>query len=223
MFYYNKCLCAECNKTALSSFDEKGEISNLPGYCFEHTSDKEGVFANIRKYLQTHDTIVGLCASGLMFDSVNLSGKRFYGCELQHCSFTNVHAEDLRAKMCIMDFTTFTDCNFINNNLLFNSFSGAKFVHVIFTGSELVHNNYNGITSYQSSFDNTNLYNSRFIKAILLNTSMKNCNLKKTIFYNSVRENVSFKLSNTREALVDRNRSGLIEDFTELSEGDSVL
>ena len=47
-----------------------------------------------------------------------------------------------------------------------------------------------------------------------MNTSMQDCNLKKTIFYNSAREKVSFKLSNTREALIDRNKGGLIEDFS---------
>ena len=93
---------------------------------------------------------------------------------------------------------------------------------MVLTGSDLIHNNFNGITAYQCSFDNSDLYNSRFIKAILMNTSMQDCNLKKTIFYDSARENVSFKLSNTREALIDRNKGGLIGDLGTIDEGESL-
>ena len=59
----------------------------------------------------------------------------------------------------------------------------------------------------------SDLYNSRFIKAILINTSMSNCNLKKTAFYESAREGVSLKLSNTREALMDRSKGGMIGEL----------
>ena len=55
-----------------------------------------------------------------------------------------------------------------------------------------------------------------------MNTSMQDCNLKKTIFYDSARENVSFKLSNTREALIDRNKGGLIGDLGTIDEGESL-
>ena len=45
--------------------------------------------------------------------------------------------------------------------------------------------------------------------ASLVDTSMQNCNLKHTLFYNSERTNVSFKMSNTREALFDKQGSAL--------------
>jgi uncharacterized protein YjbI with pentapeptide repeats len=69
--------------------------------------------------------------------------------------------------------------------------------------------------AYQSSFDDSDLYSSRFIKAILMNTSMKNCNLKKTVFYSSVRERVSFRLSNTREALLQKDEDALTTERDE--------
>lgn len=213
MFTINKCQCPECKKTALSSFNDN-EIIDEPGYCFEHTEDKKAYLAHLKKFIESHDKIVGLNAYGITVQGMDLTDKKFYGCNFQHVLFTNVHAENIRLRMCMMDFATFTDCDFIKSNIQFSSFSGAKFVHLVLTGSDLIHNNFNGITSYQCSFDNSDLYNSRFIKAILMNTSMQDCNLKKTIFYNSAREKVSFKLSNTREALIDRNKGGLIEDFS---------
>ena len=49
---------------------------------------------------------------------------------------------------------------------------------------------------------------------------MMNCNMKKAVFYGSVREGVSFKLSNTGEALFDRNKGGLMGDAdTRLDDG----
>ena len=113
----------------------------------------------------------------------------------------------------MFDFSTFSDCSFTQSNIQFSSFSGSKLVHATFTGSDLIHNNFNGITSYQSSFDDSDLYNSRFIKAILINTSMINCNLKKAAFYEAAWEGVSFKLSNTREALIDRRKGGMIGEI----------
>ena len=213
MFTINKCQCPECKKPALSSFNDN-EITDEPGYCFEHTEDKKAYLAHLKKFIESHDKIVGLNAYGITVQGMDLTDKKFYGCNFQHVLFTNVHAENIRRRMCMMDFATFTDCDFVKGNIQFSSFSGAKFVHLVLTGSDLIHNNFNGITSYQCSFDNSDLYNSRFIKAILMNTSMQDCNLKKTIFYNSAREKVSFKLSNTREALIDRNKGGLIEDFS---------
>ena len=221
MFTVNKCQCPECNNPALSFFD--GDvIIDAPGFCFEHTEDKTKYLEQFKNYLETHDIIVGLTACGITAQGIDLSNKKFYGCNFQHANFSNIHAEHIRMRMCMMDFATFTDCDFVKSNIQFSSFAGGKLVHMVLTGSDLVHNNFNGITAYQCSFDNSDLYNSRFIKAILMNTSMQDCNLKKTIFYNSAREKVSFKLSNTREALIDRNRGGLIEDFSE-TEGEGGL
>lgn len=222
MFISNKCQCSGCNNAALSIIRDDEIISDQPGYCFEHIQDKKSYLASLSTYVKSHDKIVGLCACGITVNEMDLSNKRFYGCNFQHVLFSNVHAENMRLRMCMMDFSTFTDCNFVNSNIQFSSFGGAKLVHVVLTGSDLIHNNFNGITAYQCSFDNSDLYNSRFIKSILMNTSMKDCNLKKTIFYDSARENVSFKLSNTKEALVNRNKGGIIASFNNDENGETL-
>lgn len=220
MFISNKCQCPGCNNPALSKINDDDTITDEPGFCFAHIEDKKEYLLKLRKYVESHEKIVGLSAYGITVNNIDLSNKKFYGCNFQHVLFQNVHSDGMRLRMCMMDFATFTDCDFLNSNIQFSSLAGAKLVHVVLTGSDLIHNNFNGITAYQCSFDNSDLYNSRFIKAILMNTSMNDCNLKKTIFYDSARENVSFKLSNTRESLLVRNKKSMDEE--ELSEGDTL-
>lgn len=212
MYEFNQCRCKGCNKSAISTIDDKKNIISS-GFCYEHTDNIEDISKKIYDYLLEHDTIIGLHCNNLTLKDLDLSGKRFYGCSFQKCNFQNIHADGIRMRMNIFDASTFTDCDFINSNIQFTSFAGSRFVHALLTGSDLIHINFNGVTVYQSSFDDSDLYNSRFIKAVLMNTSMRNCNLKKTVFYNSIREQVSFKLSNTREALVDRNKGGLMGDI----------
>ncbi len=214
MYLFTNCKCPGCNKQALSNFDQNGNIVESDGYCLEHHPDPMGVLKQIRTYIKNHDKIVGLNASGINITETDLKNKKWFGCVFSHCNFSNIHAEGLHARMCILNFCTFTDCDFLNSNIQYSSFSGSKFVHVVLTGSDLIHNNFNGTTCYQSSFDNSDLYNSRFIKAILMNSSFTNCNLKKTVFFSSVREGVSFKLSNTKEALIDRSKGGMIGEST---------
>ena len=213
MYAFHKCQCPECTKPAITLYDDDGKIMDAPNWCYEHSPDKDFVRENLRKYLQSHDRIIGMNAEGLKIENWNISGKRFYGCNFQHCTFANLHGDNIRLRMCMLDFSVFTDCSFLHGNTQFCSFAGSKFVHVLFTNSDMIHNNFNGITAYQCSFDDSDLYNSRFIKAMLINTSMNNCNLKKTVFYESMREGVGFKLSNTRESLLDRNKGGLMGDF----------
>jgi uncharacterized protein YjbI with pentapeptide repeats len=213
MYAFQKCQCPECTKPAITLYDDDGKIMDAPNWCYEHSPDKDFVRENIRKYLQSHDRIIGMNAEGLKIENWNISGKRFYGCNFQHCTFANLHGDNIRLRMCMLDFSVFTDCSFLHGNTQFCSFAGSKFVHALFTNSDMIHNNFNGITAYQCSFDDSDLYNSRFIKAMLINTSMNNCNLKKTVFYESMREGVGFKLSNTRESLLDRNKGGLMGDF----------
>lgn len=223
MYTYNKCKCEDCKSQALSVFDQNMEITEESGWCLEHHPDREKVISQIYEYIQNHDKIIGLTACGIEFNGLDWNGKKFYGCNMQKCTFTNIHAENIRSRMSIFDRSTFTDCEFINSNIQFSSFAASKFVHVVFTGSALVHLNFNGITSYQTSFDDSDLYNSRFIKATLINSSLRNCNLKKTVLYESVRENVSFKLSNTRESLADRRRGGMMGDIdTDFSNNNAV-
>lgn len=204
MFTQNTCIYPTCRATALSSFDRDGTITEDCNYCLAHSPDPEGIKAAISQYIRSHDKIIGLNASGLVFTDIDLTDKRFYGCCFQNCSFSTVYAENCRMRMCMFDFSLFADCSLLQSNIQFTSFAGAAFSHILFTGSDLVHNNFCGITSYQSSFDDSDLYNSRFIQAKLTDTSFYNCNIKNTVFYDIEQSNVSFRMSNTREAFFVR-------------------
>ena len=218
MFKKNLCIHPGCKKLALSQIDEDGNICDQPGYCIEHLENPSESVNRIRNYLLNHDKIINLNIESLSISGLDLSNKFFCGCSIQNCTFANMHASNLRLRMSMFSFCTFTDSSLVQSNFQFCSFAGAKFINTLFTGSDLLGNNFNGTTAYQCSFDDSDLYNSQFIKAILMNTSMKNCNLKKTIFYDSLREAVSFKLSNTREALFDRVKNSTQKPQNEIED-----
>lgn len=201
MFVQNICKVHYCRNLALSSFDENGNICNSGNYCLDHTPDPGKSKEQIYNFIQSHDEIIGLNCSGMIFKDINMSNKKFIGCNFYKCNFTNFHSENINLKLCIFDYAVFNDCTFIKSETFFTSFSGSHFNHILFTSSDIVQNNFNGIQAHQSSFDDSDLFNSRFIKAKLINTSFRNCNLKKAMFLESYRENVSFKMSNTREAI----------------------
>ncbi len=221
MFAQNKCLVHYCRNLSLSTFDEKGEICDNKNYCLDHIPDPGKIKNDIYKYIDEHEKIVGLNACGLIFQNLDFSNKKFFGCNFTHCTFINVHSDKLLLKMCFFDFAIFNDCNFIHSNTLFTSFSGATFTHTLFTSSDIIQNNFNGIRSFQSSFDDSDLFNSRFFSASLVDTSFRNCNLKKTRFIDTKRTNVSFKMSNTREALFSRDGSLLSQGGIEF--GNSIV
>lgn len=224
MYLYKTCKCPDCQKLAISEIDQNGNLVENGDWCLEHHPDAENNMNRIHDYVMSHEKIVGLSASGINISGIDLSDKKFYGCNFSNSTMSNIHANGLRARMCIYDNCTFTDCDFLSSNIQYSSVAGCKMVHMILTGSDLIHNNFNGITAYQCSFDDSDLYNSRFIKAMLMNTSIANCNLKKTVFFNSIREGVSFKLSNTKEALFDRSKGGMMGDLdTQLSEEEDIL
>jgi uncharacterized protein YjbI with pentapeptide repeats len=209
MYTLNKCLVRSCRNLALSTFDENGNITENKNYCLDHIPDPGKIKEQIYNYINTHDKIIGLNTAGITFTDINLTNKRFYGCNFQHCTFINLHSEGFRSRMSMFDFAVFSDCNLLNCNMQFTSFAGCTFSHTLFTGSDMIQNNFNGVQAYQSSFDDSDLYNSRFIHAKLVNTSFRDCNVKKTIFCEIEQENVSFKMSNTREAVFDRRGSAL--------------
>ncbi|MCR4735850.1 MAG: pentapeptide repeat-containing protein [Treponema sp.] len=209
MFSQNKCLVHHCTNQALSTFDEDGNITEEKNYCLDHTPNPGKVKNDIYNYIQSHEKIIGLTACGLIFKDIDFSNKQFISCNFYHCTFTNIHCQNVIIRMSFFDFAVFNDCAFINSNILFSSFSGSTFSHTLFTSSDIIQNNFNGIKGFQSSFDNSDLFNSRFIKAILENTSFRNCNIKKTLFQSSVRRNVSFKMSNTREAIFNLEGSDI--------------
>ena len=205
MFTFDICRQKGCSKPAVSLIETAGGERNgelpIAPYCFEHCENQQELQQSIREYIDSHDKIVGLSAADMQFASDDFSGKHFYGCNFQNCTFTGIHSENCRIRMCICDVSVFADCNLIKSNIQFSSFAGAVFSHAIFTDSDLIHNNFNGVSALQSSFDDSDLYNSRFINARLVQTSFRNCNIKKTCFYEAEQTDVSFKLSNTREAL----------------------
>ena len=204
MFSHEFCSKPGCHKLALSRINEVGEIVSTDSFCLEHHPDLEAYKFELVNHIKNHDKIIGLSAYGLKFENLDFSGKKFYGCNLQHCIFSNIHTENFRSRISSYDFSIFSDCNLIASNLQFISLAGAKFSHVLFTNSDLVQNNFCGIQAYQSSFDDSDLYNSRFIRANLIDTSFRNCNIKRTNFAEIQHTNVSFKLSNTREAIFSK-------------------
>jgi len=209
MFTLNKCLVPYCQNSALSSLNEQCCLTDEKGYCLDHIPNPGKAKEDIYNYIKNNETIVGLNACGLILENIDFTNKKFFGCNFTHCTFINIHSENVVLKMCIFDFALFNDCNFIHSNTLFTSFSGATFSHTLFTSSDMIQNNFNGVQAYQSSFDNSDLLNSRFIKAKLVDTSFRNCNVKKTLFYKTERTNVSFKMSNTREAIFEAKGSAL--------------
>lgn len=222
MFSFNKCLVRACKHLAVSTFDENGEITENKSYCIDHSPNPGKVHADVINYINTHEKIIGLNAAGMTFSNMDFSGKKFYGCDFQHCTFINIHSKGLRSRMSIFDFAVFTDCNLIESNIHFTSFSGSTFSRTLFTSSELLQNNYNGINAVQSSFDDSDLYNSRFINSKLINISFRNCNLKKVLFQGVTQENVSFKMSNTREAVFDDDGSELFKDLADSQTNSSI-
>ena len=150
MFTLNKCLVHSCKNLSLSVFNKMNDITEERGYCLNHTPDPGRAKKSIYDYITTHDTIVGLNASGIIFRDIDLSNKRFYGCNFQHCTFTDLHSEGLRAKLCMFDFATFADCTLTGSTVQFTSFACCTFSHTIFTGSDMVQNNFNGCLLYTS-------------------------------------------------------------------------
>lgn len=209
MYSKNNCIEPGCLSTSLSTFDSDHNITETPGYCLDHIADKEKVKQEIYNYINSHTKIVGLNAAGITFENIDLTDKRFYGCNFMHCKFINLHSTGFRSRMSMFDFSVFSDCNLLQSNMQFTSFAGSTFSHTLFTGSDMIQDNFGGIQSYQSSFDDSDLYNSRFIRAKLIDTSFRNCNVKKTLFRLIEQQNVLFKYSNTREAIFDEEQSQL--------------
>lgn len=226
MFALNKCLVKSCRNIAVSIVGEDGNLINKENYCLDHIPDPGKAQKEIYGYIKNHDTIIGLNTAGMTFSGIDLTDKRFYGCNFMHCTFTNLHSEDFRSRMSIFDFAVFIDCTLLKCNVQFSSFAGCTFSHTLFTGSDMVQNNFNGIKSLQSSFDDSDLYNSRFIGAKLVNTSFRNCNIKNTMFIDLEYENLSFKMSNTKAALFDTEGSrlflGTTETHSEPQEGEEA-
>ena len=71
MFSLAMCSKSGCQKTALSSFDENGELIEGNSFCFDHHPNLTGLHSQICHYIETHDKIVGMNASGIHFDNEN--------------------------------------------------------------------------------------------------------------------------------------------------------
>ena len=104
MFSLDFCHYPGCQKQALTHFDENGNIATTPGWCLEHTPEPQKTLDEIYDYIKKHDKIVGLNIPGIRFENFDLTDKRFYGCNMQHSTFINIHSEFCRLRMCILDF-----------------------------------------------------------------------------------------------------------------------
>lgn len=178
-------------------------------FCYKHQPAQQEITARLAEYIRRNEKIVGMNASGATFADMDMSGKKFYGCNFRHCFFRGIRSEGVRARLTAFDFAILTDCTLNGTTNLNVSFGGTKLIHVLFTGSDQIQVNFSGLQSFQCSFDDSNLYMSRFIRANLVDTSFRNCNVKRTIFYDLNHTNVSFKLTNTREAIFDKRGSAL--------------
>lgn len=212
MFQQNKCQKEGCEKMALTVFNYYGEIAEGENFCFEHLPNPEKTREDVFNYINQHQKIIGLNASGITFENIDLTDKRFYGCNFQHCKFVNLNSTKFRSRMSIFDHSFFIDCSMLQCNMQFTSFGGCVFSHILFTGSDIIHDSFCGAQAYQSSFDDSDLYNSRFINTKLIDTSFRNCNIKNTMFVNIEQKNILFKASNLREAIFDERGRELFLD-----------
>ena len=73
MFTQNKCLVHYCRNNALSTFDAEGNITDEKNYCLDHIPDPGLAKAEICRYIAEHEKIVGLNASGILFNNVDFS------------------------------------------------------------------------------------------------------------------------------------------------------
>ena len=127
MFTENPCLVRHCRNNALSTFDENGNLTEEKSYCLDHIPDPGKLKQDIYNYIKNNNKIIGLCASGLIFQDIDFSNKEFYGCNFHRCTFTNIHSEKVLTHMCIFDFAVFNDCSFIKRVALVAS---AKLMRV---------------------------------------------------------------------------------------------
>lgn len=202
MFNLKKCGHAGCaNPVICFSEDAQENVWDFNNFCFLHAPDAERARNAAAEYIRSRGKFVGMNLSYMRFDAAALAEKKFYGCMFKNCEFENLTADNFRMRMCVFDFSRFTQCKFTHMNIQFTSFACSTLCGTTFMSSELVHNNFSGIDARDSAFDDTDLYNSRFIKARLEDTAILNCNLQRAVFYEFTRKNVSFKLSSTREAL----------------------
>ena len=216
MFSFSKCIHPGCTHFAISDFDSNGNLVEYGSYCYAHTENKDAAQEKFYDYIRSHDKIIGMNASGLTFTNIDFTGKGFFGCDFSNCIFVGIKTTGIRIRMSNFSFSILSDCNFLESNVHFTTYAGAKFSHVLFTGSDMIRNNFCGISAFQSSFDDSDLYASYFINAKLIDTSFRNCNIKETVFYEIEQQNISFRQSNTNAAIFDKRGSALFTGLEEL-------
>ena len=118
MFSYEICSKQGCQKLALSRFLPNGEIVGSDSFCLEHHPDIEGFKIDLINYIKNHEKIIGLSAYGLKFENLDFSGKKFYGCNMQHCTFSNIHTENFRSRISSFDQSSNLSKCFIDFYLL---------------------------------------------------------------------------------------------------------
>ena len=128
MFTLSLCSHPGCTHPAISFISKEGEITDAPYFCIKHIPNLEEYTQTVFNYIKTHKKIVGLNASGLNFNNVDLTDKRFYGCNFQHCTFSNIQSEFFRARMSIFDFSIFTS---VSSDLSLSVITSSPFVPIV--------------------------------------------------------------------------------------------
>ena len=75
MFSLNKCLVRACHNLSISTIGEDGNIAEDKSYCLDHSPNPGKIQQDIFKYINTHEKIVGLNASGMTFLNMDLSAR----------------------------------------------------------------------------------------------------------------------------------------------------
>jgi uncharacterized protein YjbI with pentapeptide repeats len=192
MFTISPC-AAGCGRPAITG-------SNI---CFIHQANPEQETRRISELIITMDIVKDLNASGMRFENIDFSRRRFYGCNFREASFSKCVLSETVMRLSLFEFATFYQCEFSKTDLQFLSFAGARIRNCSFEGSELAHVNFVGAAVSDTVFNNSDLYNSRFINADLEASGFVNCNLKRTYFISARQQAISFKASNTAEAVFE--------------------
>ena len=104
MYLNIQCTAEGCKKTAMSCITDDGRFIENCQFCYKHVPDPDAAKERIYKYIREHDKIVGLNCQGLTFKGIELTDKKFYGCDFSHCFFQELKTNKLRMRMCRFDF-----------------------------------------------------------------------------------------------------------------------
>ncbi|QEN07722.1 pentapeptide repeat-containing protein [Oceanispirochaeta crateris] len=184
----------------------KNPVDRNSRFCNTHI--KMDYQKEIENYLLSNEVIMNLKAPGLIFEGLDLRGKRFINCYFHHTLWKNCRFDNSRFQMCFFDDSVITNCHFLKVNMLQCVFTMAVLQDTTFRGSDLISVNLNRIKSRHCDFSESDLYYSRFIGSSLKETLFVDCNLKRVDFCLSRMKRISFRYSNSEEAYFQKEHRG---------------